>query len=62
LVEYLGDQNCDEIVKFYLKDLGPQIAWKTVFLVEYAGPIVITLALILWRKQIYGAEQPMNFN
>jgi len=61
-VAYLGDQNCEEGVKFYLKDLGPQIAWKTVFLVEYAGPIFITLALILWRKQIYGLEKPLNFN
>ncbi|KAI0314305.1 3-oxo-5-alpha-steroid 4-dehydrogenase-domain-containing protein [Amylostereum chailletii] len=24
-----------------LKDLGPQINWKTIFLVEYAGPLVI---------------------
>ena len=46
----------------YLKDLGPQIAWKTVFLVEYAGPIVITLALIFMRKQIYGSDSPMTFN
>ncbi|KAL6717329.1 Very-long-chain enoyl-CoA reductase [Lecanora helva] len=25
----------------YVKDLGPQIAWRTVFLVEYAGPLFI---------------------
>ena len=25
----------------YLKDLGPQIAWRTVFLTEYAGPLFI---------------------
>ncbi|KAL8789048.1 MAG: hypothetical protein Q9195_007014 [Heterodermia aff. obscurata] len=25
----------------YVKDLGPQIAWRTVFLVEYLGPIII---------------------
>jgi hypothetical protein len=24
-----------------LKDLGPQIGWKTVFLIEYFGPILI---------------------
>ncbi|CAD6888371.1 unnamed protein product [Tilletia laevis] len=24
-----------------LKDLGPQISWRTVFLIEYAGPIII---------------------
>ncbi|XP_003707296.1 very-long-chain enoyl-CoA reductase [Megachile rotundata] len=29
--------------KLYLKDLGPQISWKTVFLMEYAGPLVLYL-------------------
>lgn len=33
--------------KLFVKDLGPQIGWKTVFLAEYAGP----LAVYLW---IYG--------
>lgn len=27
--------------KVYVKDLGPQIGWKTVFIWEYAGPFVI---------------------
>jgi len=30
--------------KLYMRDLGPQIGWKTVFLAEYAGP----LAVYLW--------------
>lgn len=29
--------------KLYLRDLGPQISWKGVFLVEYAGPLIIYL-------------------
>lgn len=33
--------------KLYVKDLGPQIGWKTVFLAEYAGP----LAVYLWFYQ-----------
>lgn len=33
--------------KLYLKDLGPQISWKTVFLIEYAGPFF----LYLWIYQ-----------
>lgn len=29
--------------KVYVKDLGPQIGWVTVFLAEYAGPLFIYL-------------------
>jgi very-long-chain enoyl-CoA reductase len=29
--------------KLYLRDLGPQIGWSTVFLAEYAGPLVVYL-------------------
>ncbi|XP_039275926.1 LOW QUALITY PROTEIN: very-long-chain enoyl-CoA reductase-like [Nilaparvata lugens] len=29
--------------KLYVKDLGPQIGWVTVFLAEYAGPLFIYL-------------------
>ncbi|XP_049812006.1 very-long-chain enoyl-CoA reductase [Schistocerca nitens] len=42
--------------KLYVKDLGPQIGWKTVFLAEYAGP----LAVYLWIYQrpwlFYGSD------
>ncbi|KZS91979.1 hypothetical protein SISNIDRAFT_429652 [Sistotremastrum niveocremeum HHB9708] len=27
--------------KLYYKDLGPQIGWRTVFLIEYGGPLII---------------------
>ncbi|KAL3289671.1 hypothetical protein HHI36_023077 [Cryptolaemus montrouzieri] len=27
--------------KLYVKDLGPQVGWSTVFLAEYAGPIFV---------------------
>lgn len=33
--------------KLFVKDLGPQIGWSTVFFAEYAGP----LALYLWVYQ-----------
>lgn len=40
--------------KVYVKDLGPQIGWKTVFIWEYAGPFVI-YALTAYRPWIlYG--------
>lgn len=29
--------------KLYVKDLGPQIKWSTVFLAEYAGPLLVYL-------------------
>ncbi|KZC06731.1 Trans-2,3-enoyl-CoA reductase, partial [Dufourea novaeangliae] len=40
--------------KLYFKDLGPQISWKTVFLVEYAGPLVIYLWLYQRPWIFYG--------
>ncbi|CAD6193972.1 unnamed protein product [Caenorhabditis auriculariae] len=39
----------------YLKDLGPQIPWKTVFLVEYAGPFFIYPLFYLRPSFIYGS-------
>lgn len=41
-------------IQLVFKDLGLQISWKLVFLIEYFGPILITLILIVFQKQIYG--------
>ena len=46
----------------YFKDLGAQVSWKTVFLVEYAGPILITLGLLAFRKLVYGSNPPLKLN
>jgi very-long-chain enoyl-CoA reductase len=35
--------NLREGAKVYVKDLGPQISWKGVFLAEYAGPLFVYL-------------------
>jgi len=37
----------------YVKDLGAQIAWRTVFLVEYFGPILIHLIIYTLRPYVY---------
>lgn len=42
--------------KLYFKDLGPQVGWTTVFLTEYAGPLVIYLLFYTRPAIIYGAE------
>jgi len=39
-----------------LKDLGPQIGWKTVFLLEYAGPLVLYLLAYTRPSILYGAD------
>lgn len=38
--------------KVYVKDLGPQIGWSTVFLAEYAGPLAVYL-WFYWRPWLF---------
>jgi len=42
------------------KDLGPQVSWKTVFMFEYAGPLLICSILVGFRKQIYKTKKPLT--
>jgi len=46
-----GVRDGDELV---VKDLGSQVSWKTVFLVEYAGPLVIHPVLYYLPSVFYG--------
>ncbi|KAL3464094.1 3-oxo-5-alpha-steroid 4-dehydrogenase-domain-containing protein [Aspergillus heterothallicus] len=44
----------DEKAVLHVKDLGPQIAWRTVFIIEYLGPLLIpALVLFPLRPYIY---------
>lgn len=41
--------------KFIFKDLGPQILWKTVFLLEYFGPLLLYPIFYMQPRWIYGS-------
>ncbi|KAF7858496.1 hypothetical protein EAF04_009096 [Stromatinia cepivora] len=41
-----------------IKDLGPQLGWRTVYIIEYLGPILIHLGFPLLRPYIY--SQPVG--
>lgn len=42
----------------YVKDLGPQIAWQTVFIVEYLGPLLIHPVAYILRPYLYRSAPP----
>lgn len=44
----------------YVKDLGPQIGWRTVFLTEYAGPLFIHPLIYLASQKVYGTYKPSD--
>lgn len=42
--------------KIYIRDLGPQIGWKTVFLAEYAGPLIVYLLFYFFPQWFYSND------
>jgi len=45
---FTEDEKKGEIITLVFKDLGAQISWKLVFLIEYFGPILISMVLVLF--------------
>ncbi len=52
-LESAGIRNGDTI---QVKDLGPQVAWRTVFLTEYAGPLFIHPLIYYYSPQVFGRQ------
>ncbi|KAG2132961.1 3-oxo-5-alpha-steroid 4-dehydrogenase-domain-containing protein [Suillus clintonianus] len=50
----LKDAGVVEGGELSVKDLGAQVSWKTVFLVEYAGPMFIHPAIYYFPEIFYG--------
>ncbi|KAJ3210573.1 3-oxo-5a-steroid 4- dehydrogenase [Entophlyctis luteolus] len=48
------------VFKVHIMDLGPQIGWTTVFLLEYLGPILIHAFIYFNQSLIYGKSEPMS--
>jgi len=42
------------------KDLGPQIGWRTVFMIEYFGPILIHSICFFFPELVYGESNKHN--
>ncbi|XP_026684036.1 very-long-chain enoyl-CoA reductase [Diaphorina citri] len=52
-IKSLGLKNGDMV---FIKDLGPQIGWSTVFMAEYAGPLFVYLIFYYRPWIFYGSE------
>lgn len=52
----LKSLNIENGAKLYVKDLGPQLSWRNVFLAEYAGPLFVYLWVYQRPWVLYGAQ------
>ncbi|WP_411023028.1 hypothetical protein, partial [Salmonella sp. s51228] len=52
----LEDLKLSDGGSLYFKDLGPQIGYTTVFILEYLGPLLIYPIFLLFPQFIYGEE------
>lgn len=55
--ETVGDLYATEdSLTFYVKDLGMQISWRMVYIIEYLGPLLFHPLFYYTQKQIYGVR------
>ena len=43
------------------KDLGLQLSWRLVYIIEYAGPLIIAPLLYIFPEKIYGYYSPKTW-
>lgn len=58
----LSEIEFKEVNKLYLKDLGLQIGWKTVFILEYLGPLVIYPLIATRPRLLYIEVYPKYYS
>merc|ERR1712151_609964 len=54
----LSDYGLTTDCTIVFKDLGPQISWRTVFILEYLGPMLLYPIFYLQPWWIYGSDLP----
>eukprot|EP01097_Dermamoeba_algensis_P002818 TRINITY_DN2115_c0_g2_i1.p1 TRINITY_DN2115_c0_g2~~TRINITY_DN2115_c0_g2_i1.p1 ORF type:complete len:328 (-),score=78.85 TRINITY_DN2115_c0_g2_i1:92-988(-) len=52
----LADYNIKDGDSLLFRDLGPQVGWTTVYVVEYAGPLILYALLSLRPSFIYNSS------
>ncbi|KAH6582024.1 hypothetical protein BASA60_002183 [Batrachochytrium salamandrivorans] len=60
--EHLSKYNIQKDETVYFKDLGPQIDWATVFLIEYLGPMIIHSVLYMYQELFYSRMESQDSN
>lgn len=55
--DYFSSELLLDGVQVYAKDLGPQIDYKTVFVLEYLGPIVLQMLVHSYYTTVKGVPQ-----
>ncbi|SPO03971.1 related to TSC13 - required for elongation of VLCFA moiety of sphingolipids [Cephalotrichum gorgonifer] len=54
----LADADISRGKELLVKDLGPQISWKMVFVIEYLGPLLVHPLILFLRPYIYPWATP----